>query len=524
MTTKTTILPPRNQGAFLGAIPARVLFDNSPTQGIVILWQRAIEVRGPNTRRVLPRSIVRNVHQIRGTRSPGLLLDTTAGLVQLEGPDLAHWGHRVRSWINQENIFQTREPVWGGGTVKRKHRTGTSTGVLCATNERVVFLPSDAETPPESLAWAELFGPSMDGATDRPQFEGPGIDNLRALQLAIHPTSTRAPTATSMTARVYTGWTRSPQVLAIRPEGIALMSTSRWGQWWSQSLPIAWDDICALQPAGPQAIRITLPDRTIRLESPNIHAILAELRRIRHAIGRARDLQAAAQGRSQSGWVVQYRTSRSETWTWAQLQRDGAELVVTPANARPIRHTIAHASWWPVTDRPLTMAIASDEQLLHIRPVTGHRLLPTWTRWLGPPTRLDEAPTTRSTDGPHAEHRQDTRIALALDTWMDPHGRMPDTAFERATHTIEISMSSVVVRCTSRLDVGQEVGLAIALGGPPIPTRARVTRQVRDDLWALVFVSPPAMLVHRIGSRVRAREREDQLLTRADYMPLTMSG
>ena len=150
MTTKTPILPPRNQGAFLGAVPARVLFDNSPSQGIVILWQRAIEVRGPHTRRVLPRSIVRNVHQIRGTRSPGLLLDTTAGRVQLEGPDLAHWGHRLRCWIRQENLFQVREPVWGGGTVKRKHRTGTRAGVLCASEDRVVFIPSDADAPTET--------------------------------------------------------------------------------------------------------------------------------------------------------------------------------------------------------------------------------------------------------------------------------------------------------------------------------------------------------------------------------------
>jgi hypothetical protein len=327
-----------------------------------------------------------------------------------------------------------------------------------------------------------------------------------------------------MTATVSVGWTRSPHVLAIRPEGLALRSTSRWGRWCSSASAIAWDDICALQPAGPSAIRITLSNRTIRLESPNIHAILAELRRIRHSVGRARDLQAVAEGRRAHGWVVQVRTTRSETWTWARLRRDGADVVVEARHTDPIRRTIADATWWPVTDRPLTLALATDAQVLHIRPVTGHRLLPTWTRWLGPPALMDAEPPTRAPANVRREHRQDTRIPLALDTWLDPQGRVPDTTFDRATHTIEISMSSVVVRSTSRLVVGQEVGLAVALGGPPIPTRARVTRQVRDDLWAMVFVSPPAMLVHRIGSRVRAREREDQLGTRQAYMPLTMSG
>ena len=122
------------------------------------------------------------------------------------------------------------------------------------------------------------------------------------------------------------------------------------------------------------------------------------------------------------------------------------------------------------------------------------------------------------------ESRRDIRIPLTLDTWLNPNGAVPDTAFARATQTIEVSMSSAVVRWTGSLEVGQEVGLAVGLGGPPIATRARVARRVCDDLWAVEFLSPPGALVHRIGSRVRAQEREDQATARSDDMPLAMPG
>jgi len=115
-------------------------------------------------------------------------------------------------------------------------------------------------------------------------------------------------------------------------------------------------------------------------------------------------------------------------------------------------------------------------------------------------------------------------VGLVVDAWIDAHGRVPDPASSRLTHTVELAMSSVVVRWHGALQVGDEVGLALSVGGAPIATRARVARFLGSELWALEFVSPPGALVHRIGTRVRALERQEQGARRPEYVPLTAGG
>lgn len=524
MTTKTTTTVPRNQGTFLGATTALVSHKNKRFQGVLFLWERAIEVRGPQTRRVLPRANVRSVQPIGREQAKGLTLHTNDGPWVLQGSDLAHWGHRVESWVSGKISYERSEATWGGGRVTRQTSDSTHAGTLCATDKRLLFFGDDADTPAMELSWSDLTPSSSGLQTAHARFDGPGTDAIVALLSAARAEGTPATGAAIFSTRVLVGWSRAPHMLALRPEGLALVPTSKWGRWWHAPQTISWSDIVAMAAAGPQAIRIDLHDRHIRLENNAIHAVLAELRRIRLAAARVADRTAAAAGRTSAGWVMQYRAARGESWRWAQVRRKGGDIVVESAGSKAIRLPIAAASWWPTAKHPLTLAVSTPDKVLHVRPVAGNRLLPIWTRWLGTPVHAEVEQLPVPPRPASRESRRDIRIPLNLDTWLSPHGAVPDTAFPRATQTIEVSMSSAVVRWTGSLELGQEVGLAVGLGGPPIATRARVARRVCDDLWAVEFISPPGALVHRIGSRVRAQEREDQATARSDDMPLAMPG
>lgn len=524
MTTKTTTTATRNQGAFLGATTALVSHKNKRFQGVLFLWERAIEVRGLQTRRVLPRANVRSVQPIGRKHAKGLTLHTDDGPWVLQGSDLAHWGQRVESWIDGKISYERSEATWGGGRVSRISASDTRSGVLCATNRRVLFFADEVAAPTLELAWSELTPSSSGIETTHARFTGPGTDAVVALLSAAGAEGTPAASSTTLCTRVLVGWSRVPHMLAVRPEGLALVPTSRWGRWWHAPQTLAWSDIVAMSAAGPHAIRIDLNNRHIRLENHAIHAVLAELRRVRLAAARVADRAAAAAGRISAGWVMQYRAARGESWRWAHVRRKGGDIVVDSAGTKAIELPIAEASWWPTAERPLTLAVATPDKVLHIRPVAGNRLLPIWSRWLGTPVHAEVEQLPVPPRPVSRESRRDIRIPLNLDTWLNPNGAVPDTAFARATQTIEVSMSSAVVRWTGSLEVGQEVGLAFGLGGPPIATRARVARRVCDDLWAVEFLSPPGALVHRIGSRVRAQEREDQATARSDDMPLAMPG
>ncbi len=469
MTTKTTTTPPRNQGAFLGATTARISFDNHQLQGVVFLWERAIEVRSPQTRHVFPRANVRNVQPIGRGNTKGLTLNTNTGPLVIRGAHLAHWGHRVDSWMNRKIPYGRTESTWGGGRVTRSTPSGSTVGTLSATAERVWFFPSANGAQPTAIEWSELTVTATVAYTENTRLTGDGIDSIYALMLAGKVDSSPASTQTVLTSKVDVGWSRTPHMLAIRPEGLALVPTSRWGRWWNHPVTFSWHDIIAINAAGPQAIRIELSDRHIRLESAEVHALLAELRRVRHAAARVNDRAAAVQGRTKAGWVIQVRAPESDSWRWAHMRREGGDIVVDSADRAPIRQPIGTASWWPTSDRPLTLAMATPRQVIHVRPVSGHRLLPIWSRWLGPPVHADVEPLPRLPRTESTESRRDVRIPLAVHSWLDPNGAIPDTAFHRAESTVEVSMSSVVLRWPGALCVSQEVGLALALGGPPSP-------------------------------------------------------
>jgi hypothetical protein len=525
----THLSPPhtsRNQGQFLGAVAARVLAEDAPGEGIVVLWERAIEVRGPVGRRVLPRAAVRSVRIQHAAQSDVLVIESRSGTLQLQGPQLAPWGHRARDWADGADRFGSRECLLGGGRAVRVEAGQRSHGALCCCTDRVVFVPDRDGEPLLAATWSEVRHSASGIRVGNSTFSGPGVGALLALNLAGKTAAGPAVPQISMTTPVGVGWLRSPHMLAIRPEGLALVPTSWWSALWSVPRSIPWSDIRHIHPAGPGGFRLGLPELELRLDGPWNAGLVAELRRHRLAVARARDLEAAALGRARAGWVVQVRASRHSPWTWTRLRRTGGRIQLDAMGSSEdgLSWTLSTASWQPVSDRPLTLAVQTPQGSFRIRPVGGHRFLPDWTRWMGAPVAAHAETAPHSRQGPRPQRRRDTRVALDLDAWVDPRGHLPDTSYERATTTVEVAMSSVVVVWPGPLKVGQEVGLALGLGGHPLATRARVARRVRDDLWAMVFVHPPAALVHRIGSRVRAREREDRSEQREETVPLTVGG
>jgi len=493
-------------------------------QGVVVLWGRALEVRGPVGRRVLPRTSVRAVQDVRGAHETGFVVDTGTDRLTFRGSGLAALGRRVAQWCADapdDRVFGRDEAAWTGGWVFEDSADGRRAGLLCATSEDLLFLPHGKAGRPERWAWTDVaFSEAghlvrASGAT----VQGDGVPRVRALQLA---GGLGGPSGgIGLVARVTVGWMRARHLLAIGRDGLALTPEGRWGRLWSRSRTVPWSSVHVLRSVGPNTLAVGTPDGELRLVSPWASSLVAELRRQRLAVARRDDEVARSVGRRQAGWVVQARQGRSRSWEWARLRRDGPAMVLT-RNREVVRLPLVDLGWRPLSDRPLTLAVTAGTHQWRLRPVGGHRFLPDWTRQVGPP--LPEWTEDAVHVSGRKERRRDTRIALAVDAWLHPRGGVPDTSPDRTSHTVEVSMSSVVVRWTGPLEVGQEVGLALGMGGPPIATRARVLRRVRDDLWAVGFVSPPGALVHRIGSRVRAQERADRATGRTEWVALTAEG
>jgi hypothetical protein len=205
--------------------------------------------------------------------------------------------------------------------------------------------------------------------------------------------------------------------------------------------------------------------------------------------------------------------------------RIGSGRVSLELAGRTIDLPLFEVAWSPGTSRPLRVTLESKTASWELRPIGGYRVLPDWSRMLGAPRPLEDAHADPSLAlDRRAQRRRDTRMGLVVDAWIDELGRVPDPALSRLTHTVEVAMSSVVVRWEGALQVGHEVGLALGVGGAPIATRARVARFLGNGLWALEFVSPPGALVHRIGTRVREHERQERGSSRSEYVPLTVGG
>lgn len=496
----------------------------------MILWERALEFRGPGGRRLLPRATVHAVSLATCGGTEAMVLATAQADLQLVGAHVGPLAHRIGAWLGAPGAspYAEGERVLGGGRASLEADGQVQAAMVTASPTVVRVFLDGGGAPRWTLPWdAVAAGPVLPLAGGR--LHGAGVDAVRALALLARPDGGIPQRQVTFGVAVEVGWMRLSHVLVVGTAGLGLVPCGRWAALWSGSRRVPWSEVRSVEREGPHGLRMRVDGGDVLVELAEAAGVLAELRRQRLAHARSEDHRALAAGRAAAGWVVQHRIDDRQGWRWGRLVRDGADLVVCAQGAmRPIhRLRAADVRWWPQVDHPLTLVVEGPEARTQLRPVCGQRFLVDWTRWLGAPARGPEGGA--EVDGPRplaatGTRRRDTRIRQSLQAWLDPHGRVPDVDRPAPTHTLEIAMSSVVVRWPTTLPVGREVGLALDLGGLPLATRARVVRQVGPQMWALQFRSPPAALVHRIGSRVRAHERAELTASRTGGVPLSVGG
>ena len=530
MTARTHRSSPGYLGRFLGAELASVHTSDGVEQGVVIVWERAVEVRGPVGRRLLPRAGVRRVHNVRGGSTDGIALDTSGGEVQVVGHDLtglrlglARWG--VFDGFDASQVPD--QPVWGGGPAWSDSAAGRDSGVVVAGPDGVWFLSRGTGGGGWSADWAsvETWGPAGLKTATGHRVDGPGVARVRAVRAAVLAELSASDVGLVVPVRL--GWMRVPHALAVTAGGLALVPVGFWGRWLGHSHVVEWDAVGSMHALGYGGVRVSTDRGVWRLDTELASSLVAELRRHRMAAAHRVDEAWRLKGRDELGWAVEARAGADAHRSWGRVRFDGGRMALELPSGT-VSWSIADVSWWPRSSRPVSVMMDTPDGTRELRPVGGARVLHEWARRLGPPRAEAEQESgagtrVRNRDG-RPYQRRDTRIDVVLDAWLDECGGVPDTAPGRATRAVEVAMSSAVVRWTGPLRVGQEVGLAIGLGGVPIATRARVVRRVREDVWALVFLSPPGALVHRIGTRVRARERHEHARQRVEHIPLTAGG
>jgi len=495
-------------------------------EAIVVLWQRAVELRCASGPRLLPRAIVRGVQVVPGPEGSSFLIHTEGGTVQLDGLDLAPFAHRMQVWLRREGrrAFRPDEAVLGGGPGWLLESGARTNGTLMATPEGVVFMSSE-DAQWWRFPWSALSastGPRLD-ALEGQCMGGDGVSAVLAARSTARSSDRRLPRALSLTVRATTGWGRGRVWLSVGPGGLASRPLRAWSRVLGTGTPQHWDwnAIQSIRSTGATSgLSVVGPGAMRTWTGIGLRALAGELKRTRWRA--ARSVAPMRPDRSAGTWEAAVE-ARPETpgavWSWGRLVIRDGQLTFTPAGAdRPaFVQPLAGLEWRPQSSgASSSVGLWLPQGRWSVRPPDGAGFLRTFASLAGAPRPI-ETPSS-------SERRSGQRAMVDLPAWIDPWGRVPFVGPDRAVTVVEASVSGLVFRSHLPLKEGQEVGLALRAGGPVVATSATVVRELSPGTYAVRFLSPPASLVQRLGRLVRQLERDELEVRRDDHVPLTAGG
>ena len=528
MSTTTSHLRRRGLGPFLAAGCGVVVDDDNRYEAVVVLWVRALELRSAMGPRVLPRGIVRGVRMASDSQGASLLILTEFGNLRIRGGDLEPLARRIEAWLFPEGgrEFGPEEPVLGGGLAQLSGLDSRTDGVLMAVPDGVVFA-SSTDARWWRFRWSELSAVRGRGLETLKGLcmGGDGVAAVLAARAVAQGCDRRLPRALHLTTRAKTGWGSGSVWLAMGPRGVTSRPMRPWSRMFGSGTAQHWDWDAI------QSIRGTGSRSGVTVEGPGggrswfgsgLRALAGELKRARWRAGRSVVLERPDRGNRRWEASLEARSdAQGAAWSWGRLRvADGQVAFRLAGDDRDCFCVpLDGLAWLPQkTGASTTVGLRLPGGRWTLRPPDGPGFLRTFASLAGPPQPLFGTPDADS------ERRSGQRVAVDLPAWIDPWGRVPFLGPDRAIKVVQASVSGIVFRTSFALCQGQEVGLALRLGGPVEVARGTVVREVAAGTFAVRFDSPPAALVQRLGRLVRQLERDQIIDCRSDHVPLTAGG